>query len=227
MIFDQYDRVRIINLPERTDRRREMDVELARLGLDGARTIEYFPAVRPADAGVFESIGANGCFHSHFTILRQALEAEESVLVLEDDCTFRAEASTYRKQPDTEIFYGGWGSASRPDDLVNSDLIGAHFMGFSLPVLRELVPFLQSLLDLRTRFDPAVVRSNFDPRIRPPVDGAYIWFRRYHPEYETEFAMLADQRPSASDIAERKWFDKLPGVRTLANRARRVKQRLT
>lgn len=227
MIFDQYDRIRIINLPERTDRRQETDAELRRFGLSTSDKVAYFPAVRPADAGVFESVGANGCFQSHFTVLRQALDAGESVLVLEDDCTFRPDIGTFRQRPDTEIFYGGWGSASKPDDLVNSDLIGAHFMGFSVPVLRELVPFLHSLLDLRAQFDPAVVRSNFDPRIRPPIDGAYVWFRRYHPQFRTEFEMLAGQRPSASDIAERKWFDKLPGVRTLANRARRVKQRLT
>lgn len=227
MIFDRYDRIRIINLPERVDRRREMEAELAKLGLTGRANLQFFPAIRPSHGGVFGSVGANGCFQSHHTILQQALEAGQSVLILEDDCTIFPEAMTFNQRPDTEIFWGGWRHATNPADLQRSDIIGAHFMGFSVPVLKKLVPFLQSILNPRTTFDPVIVRSDFDPAIRPPVDGAYVWFRRYYPEFRTEFAMLADQRPSASDISDRKWFDRLPGVRTLANRARRVKQQLS
>lgn len=227
MIFDQYDRVRIINLPERTDRRAEMDAELAAVPIRDWSRVGYFPAVRPSGAGLFESVGAHGCFLSHFTILQQALEANESVLVVEDDCTFLPLIHSFEQQPDTEIFYGGWGRAKTPEDLINSDLNGSHMMGFSVSALRRLGPFLQSLLDPAARFDPAIVRSDFDPRIRPPIDGAYIWFRRYNPDVQTEFKLLANQRASASDIAARKWFDRTPIVRTLAHKARRVKAMLS
>ena len=32
-LIDQFDRIYIVNLPERSDRRREMEAELGRLGL--------------------------------------------------------------------------------------------------------------------------------------------------------------------------------------------------
>lgn len=226
MIFDQYDRVRIINLRERTDRRREMEAELDKIGATRHPDLAIFPAVRCAHKEPFDSVGAHGCYLSHLRILEQALADRTSVLILEDDCTFRPDVTSFRQAADTQLFYGGWGKESDPEDLHNSDIIGSHMMGFSSAALEKLVPFLRSLLDLDTRIDPAIVRSKFDPSIRPPIDGAYVWFRRYHPEFRTEFAMLADQRPSASDVAERQWFDRLPVVRTLANRARRVRQRL-
>lgn len=140
------------------------------------------------------------------------------MLVLDDDCTLLPAIHSFEQQSETGIFYGGWGRATTSEDLINSDLHGAHFMGFYVSALRRLVLFLQSVLDPAACFDPAVVQSAFDPRIRPPIDGAYVWFRRYNPDVRTEFASLANQRASASDIAHRKWFDRAPVARTLAIR---------
>lgn len=226
MIFDEYDRVRIVNLPERKDRRRDTEAELASLPIRHAERIVFVPAKRLNYPGVFKRTGSHGNFLTQLGILESALAAGESVLILEDDCQFFPAIRTYRQPEGTEILWGGWRHASDPADLPNSNIVGSHMMGFSPAVLEKLVPFLRSLLHLDTPIDPAIVRSHFDPRIRPPIDGAYVWFRRYHPEFKTEFAMLADQRPSASDVAERKWFDRVPVVRKLANQARRVKQRL-
>lgn len=227
MIFDQFDRIRIINLPHRTDRRQEMERELAKVGLLGNPRVAFYEALKPKAPGVFDSIGAHGVFRSHLRILEEALAVRQSVIVLEDDCRFLPVLRTAKLKNGTDILYGGYTLASDPDDLASADVEGAHCMGFSAAVLEKLVPFLQSILDLRTSFDPQVVRSDFDPAVRPPIDGAYVWFRRYHPEVPTQFAMLADQRPSLSDIAGGKWFDQIPVLRDLASQARRIKSQLS
>ena len=50
-MFEPFDSVRIINLPERRDRRREMMRELTTLGLANDPRVAFFPAIRPAEAG--------------------------------------------------------------------------------------------------------------------------------------------------------------------------------
>lgn len=226
MIFDSYDRIRVINLPHRTDRRREMEAEFEKVGIAGDPRIGFFPAVQPREKGVFHLPGAHGCFLSHLGVLEEALAAGQSVIVLEDDCQFLASATIAEADEDTHVFYGGYAQASDPDDLQNADIQGSHFMAFSKEAVEKAVPFLRSLLDLSTPIDPSIVRSDFDPQIRPPIDGAYVWFRRYHPEMKTQFETISMQRISATDIGKRKWFDRIPGVRRLANRARRVKEKL-
>jgi len=71
MIFDDFDMIRIINLPERTDRRRRMESELRRVGLAGDPRVEFFRAIRPAEALNHASIGMHGVFLSHHAILKE------------------------------------------------------------------------------------------------------------------------------------------------------------
>lgn len=226
MIFDHYDQIRVINLPYRRDRRREMEHEFGRLGMRGDPKIAYFPAIRPQNKGHFTGVGTHGAFLSHLGVLESALEARHSVLVLEDDCRFLDAIKTAAQDEDTTILYGGYALASDERDLLNADIEGAHCMGFSVAALEQLVPFLRSLLDLRTPIDPLIVRSEFDPMIRPPIDGAYVWFRRYHPQMKTQFLPLTSYRLSATDVGERKWFDRVPVLRAVANQARRIKEQL-
>ena len=86
-IFDAFERIVVINLPERTDRRREMTAELRRAGIDRRDPrLQFFAGIRPADAGQYPSIGARGCFESHLGVIREAIrDRVESVLILEDD----------------------------------------------------------------------------------------------------------------------------------------------
>lgn len=205
---DKFDQIRIINLPARTDRRREMDEELRSVGLAGDPRISYFPAMRPADAGKFSSVGARGCYESHKQILREAVALNQSVLILEDDCEFVANARAHEMPGDWDIFYGGY-EAARPDDLQNSDIIGSHIMGFSRQGAKLVSAYLEQL--------------DYDG-IHPPIDAAYIWFRRANKDVKTYFAIppVAGQRSSRSDIADLKWFDRTPVVRSLANSLRAV-----
>lgn len=203
-----FDQIKIINLPQRTDRRREMDKELHDIGIIGDPRVSYSPAERPSDPGKFTSIGARGCYESHKNILREAARSDQSVLILEDDCDFVVGARSYEMSGDWDIFYGGY-DAAQPHDLQNSDIIGSHIMGFSKHGAKVVSAYLEDL--------------DYDG-IHPPIDAAYIWFRRAHPEVKTYFAVppIAIQRPSRSDIADLKWFDRTPLVRTVANTLRGV-----
>ncbi|WP_058755652.1 hypothetical protein [Sphingomonas endophytica] len=210
MLFDQFDHVRIINLKHRTDRRAEMLGELRRLGADADPRIGFFDAHRFDDAGSFTSIGARGVYHSHLAILEAAAAAGQSVLILEDDVDFTPEARDTVLPENWQIFYGGH-YASLPTDLMNSDIIGAHCMAFRADVVPLLAAYLRDLL---ARDD------------HPPIDGAYVWFRRAHPHLVTHFAdpPIANQRPSRTDIADLRFFDRWPGLRQLAGVARSAKR---
>lgn len=60
--------------------------------------------------------------------------------------------------------------------------------------------------------------------IHPPMDAAYVWYRRAFPDVATEFVVppLAIQRSSRSDIAQPKPWDKIPGI----NAVRRIRNSL-
>lgn len=209
-IFDHFDRIRIVNLPYRTDRRRAMDRELSKVGLAGDPRVRYFDAIRPENAGSFTSIGARGIYASQKFLLGEAAAAGESLLILEDDCIFHPGAKDRIFPRDWDIFYGGY-HASLPDDLLGSDVEGAHMMGFSHKGVKLVFDYLDQL--------------HYDG-IHPPIDGAYVWFRRANPEVRTRFAEppLAGQRPSRSDIASLAWFDRLPLLRSAATFARGLRR---
>lgn len=228
MLFDQFDRIRIVNLASRPDRRREMEHQLSLVGLLDDPRVEFFEAIHSVDRGPFRKAGSHGAYLGHMRLLEQASAANESILILQDDCDFLLpDIESYRMPPGWDVFYGGY-SASDPDDLEASDIIGAHFMGFSPAAARLACQYLGRLYrSADFPPDPRASREpGFDPAIRPPIDGALVWFRRAHPEIRTVFAMLSYQRSSRTDIGEQKWFDKVPGLRGLAEAARRAKRLL-
>ena len=71
-LFDCFNRVVIINLPERKDRRRDMERQLQLAGISKERVVEFFPGIRPDVLGDWPSLGVQGNFLSHYTVLRQA-----------------------------------------------------------------------------------------------------------------------------------------------------------
>ena len=207
-MFDRFDCIRIINLRERRDRRRDMERELRALGLLGDPRVSFFPAIRPDDAGDFTSVGARGVYQSQHAILREAAQSGRSVLILEDDCAFAPNMSGYDWGGDWDIFYGGY-LAEFPDEPGRGDIAGAHMMGFSAEGARLVCAYLDTLEYTG---------------IHPPIDAAYVWFRRAHPQVATRFAepMIAFQRSSRSDIADLRFYDRLPVLRGLASLARRA-----
>lgn len=225
-LFDSFDRIRVVNLATRPDRRAEMELQLSRVGLLGDPRVEFFEALAYAERGPFLRTGSHGAFMSHLALLREAAATGQSILILQDDCDFiLPDIQGYVIPEGWDIFYGGY-HASDPGDLPNSDIIGAHFMGFSPRAANAAVKYLSDYLD--PTFPPdslAATQPGFDPAIRPPIDGAFVWFRRAHPDLRTVFAMLGVQRPSRTDIGDQRWFDKVPGLRQLAEAARRFLRR--
>lgn len=212
MVFDCFDEIRIINLPSRKDRRALMLGELRRVGLENDPRVEFFDARAFPDAGSFSSRGARGVFHSQLEILEQAAKRGHSVLILEDDVDFVDGVENYRLEGDWAIFYGGY-DPDDPENLHESDIVGAHMMGFSAAIVPEVAAYLRSI--------------SFEG-IHPPIDGAYVWFRRAHPEVQTLFARpaLGHQRPSRSDIADLQFYDRVPVLKQGASIARSVKRML-
>lgn len=220
-LFDAFDSIRILNLPERSDRRREMLAELAKFGLSDDERVSFFPGSRRTDPGPFASAGEHGCYLSHLALLKAASAEDETVLVLEDDCDFLPEAADYVVAEEWDIFYGGY-TAEEPDNLETSNMIGAHCMGYSPRAVKAFASYLEGLL--QPGFEPdalAVARGNYEPGVNPPFDGAIVWFRRAHPEMKTVFAQIAVQRSSRSDIASGNLLDRtLPAAASAARKAK-------
>ncbi len=225
-VFAAFDRIRIVNLVTRRDRRAEMESQLSKVELTGDPRVEFFNALSYSEPGPFLRTGSHGAFMSHVVLLQEAAAAGQSILILQDDCDFILPDIQDYALPDAwDIFYGGY-VASDPDDLHNSEIIGAHFMGFSPRAAKAAVDYLTRFL--QPDFPPdslAATQTGFDPAIRPPIDGALVWFRRAHPELRTVFAMLGVQRSSRTDIGDQRWFDKVPALRHLAETARKFRRR--
>jgi glycosyl transferase, family 25 len=234
-LLSQFERIYIINLASRDDRRREMSNQLVGVGLHlDSLPVQVFAAVKPADAGEFPSIGSRGCFLSHLGILQRARdEGLRSVLILEDDLNFVAdfvERSVLLAQQWSEcsssIFYGG-GSVELESSFdrafglnpVSPDTpVGlTHFLGFrGAECISDAVGYLEVMS----------ARSAGDPLGGPMhVDGAYSWFRRAYPHYQTVIAHpeIGYQRASRTDIHALRWFDKLAGVRSAVDFVRRLR----
>lgn len=232
-LLNTFDRVRIINLKHRSDRRREIESELTRFGLavDG-EAIAFHEACRPESAGSFPSVGARGCFLSHLGVLEEALAAgTQHLLILEDDLDFSTDAEVRLpltlarlSQTNWAIFYGGHEQYPGPLDgelLVKADRNGrirtTHFIALTRPAIEATVPYLRRMLS----------REPGDPAGGPMhVDGAYSWFRESRPDLETWLAVpvLGDQRPSRTDIAQPGLLDRLPLLSALVSQIRRAKR---
>lgn len=235
-LFRSFDRVYVLNLPERADRRIEMAGELARIGTgyDDPR-VRLFAAIRPSAAAGFPGIGARGCFLSHLAMLRDARDAGLAhILILEDDCDFAAAigsrlplALDALDARGAAIFYGGYVLPDRRlpagGPLVRIEptrpVRTTHCIGFDRAAIARLVPYLEAMID----------RPPGSPEGGPMhVDGAYGWFRAAHPDLSCWVATppLARQRPSRTDIAAPGLVDRLPlALRRLIRGVRRRARR--
>jgi glycosyl transferase, family 25 len=234
LLVDRFERITVINLPSRPDRRREMGQQLAAIGLAwDAPTVRRFDAIRPTDRGKFPTIGTRGCFLSHLGVLREARDAgARSLLILEDDVDFSPHlaeqwpaVSRVLGSEAWSLFYGGYfvGAALLPGPqsiwtiAPDTPVQTAHFLGVRGAAIGELVAYLEAMLG----------RSSGDVAGGPMhVDGAYSWFRREHPHHVTIAAsvQLGVQRPSRTDIHPLRWFDRWTGVRNAVELARRLRR---
>ncbi len=236
------DRLYVINLESRPDRRAEMQVELALIGLEpGDALVTFFPAVKPDSPGDFPSIGARGCFMSHLGVLRDAqARGCEVLLILEDDAALAPAHREALAEAVAELAEMEWSIAHlghRVDPAAFPDATAArgthwralpsgsgvqttHAMLIHQRALKALIAYLERML---TR--PAGHAEGGPMH----VDGAYSWFRRDHPEALALVtpAQYVVQRASKSDIAPPNWRDSLPFVPLLRRVKNGLKNRLS
>ena len=230
--FDPFERIRIINLVDRADRRDEMRFQLDKLGA-WSGDIDFFEATRPADPGPFPSLGARGCFESHLSVLRAARDSGVgSLLILEDDFDFsrdgRNRSTAIFKdlmQKDWDVFHGAHvlsddGRSGLTALSSDEPVLTASFIGFNGSTIPAVVEFLDTLL----------TRPAGSPEYGPMhVDGAYTVFRATHPQVRSfaGFPTLGRQRSSRSDITPVGMIlDRWSATRPIADILRKVRNQL-
>ena len=236
MDWTAFDAIYLINLPERIDRRRELERELRIVGLNAHHPkVVWTRAVRPHDAGEFPSIGARGCFLSHLACLRSALGNEHSrVLILEDDACFPRpridsldDVLGKLKGSSWAIWYGGGSMVQELSPGIGNVAVVSidHRVGVQTSHCIALQG--QAIGSLLSFFELILTRPGGHPEAGPMhVDGAYSTWRALNPNAVTLVTVpsVCVQRLSRSDIAATRWFDKaaylrksIAGIRRLRN----------
>ncbi len=224
-----FDSIRVINLPERTDRRRAISIDLERFGMPlEPGKVEIFRAIRPAEAGPFPSIGTRGCFLSHLEVFKEAKAAGVSrLLVIEDDLQISRRFPQFEEAFLDVLHSKDWGIAyfghalelppsSTPMVVFEEPVLLAHFYGVNGAILGRLIEFLEQLLQ-RPLGHPDGGPMHFD--------GALTTFRNQNRDLLTLVAnpSVGRQRSSRTDIHPLRWFDRTPVIRDLVATARRGK----
>jgi glycosyl transferase, family 25 len=214
----------VINLVHRSDRRIAMHRQLLRIGWDA----QFFRGIRPDSAADFPSIGARGCFLSHLSVLKKALDARvQQLVVLEDDVNFAPEFAERWKfsmsrlaTQEWSIFYPGHPIDDLPPGLsrIAPDMAVqcTHFMLINGPAISTLIGGLEKILS----------RPAGHPRGGPMhLDGAYSTLRAQNHALATYayFPALGYQRPSRTDVGNLKWFDRVRMLTPIVDIARKLR----
>ena len=229
-LFRSFDRAFLINLPERTDRLRDMQAQLRRIGVSTADGVEYFKGIVPVRQDNWPSIGARGNFLSHYNVLRQARDRGlQSVAVLEDDCDFPPYFATVQERFAEQLATVDWGIVffGHVEHIpvragpylwpMDDRSITQHFYAVHSRVLGRMVAYLEEV----------IARPSGHPLGGPQyIDGAFSMFREQNPDVVTLLAIpsLGWQRSSRSDLHPR-WFDRPRSPRGLVNWLRGYRRR--
>lgn len=227
-IVEYFDKIRVINLPTRPDRRRQIARELSRHGMPlQPGKVELFEAIRPEDDGGFPTLGLHGGFLSHLGVLKEARAAGLArVLHIEDDLQISRRFEECQEALVDQLRNVEWGLVyfGHPIELESTPVptlvpyskpfVLAHFFGVNGIIFDRLVDFLERL------------------RRRPPghpdggpmsIDGALNTFRAQNPDVVTWIANpnLGWQRSSRTDAHPLPWFDRTPVARDFVALLRR------
>jgi glycosyl transferase family 25 len=222
-----FDRIYVINLPYRVDRRRTMEKELENAGMPFTPgKVELFAAIRPDSATPFEKIGYKGAFLSHLSVLKLAREQKLSnVLILEDDLVLSKNFQQYEDvlveqlhQTNWDLVHFGYFSEKVIDpnedtfatlQPLSTEIIGAHFYGVNSKVFERLINF----------FELSLKKPLGHPDGGPiSPDGVYNIFQSQHSDIVRLISIpsFGDQRSSRSDVTP-KWFDRIPLLKQIAS----------
>lgn len=235
-LLEYFDETFLINLPERTDRLKSAQQQLARIGAHlGQKGVALFPALRFPERAGFPNAAIRGCFNSHRECFRLAVGRAHRLLMLEDDIVFTPALQRLSHvivaQLDTKpwdiIYFGHEASGNigrarldtNPSEFrfepAPPEVQTTHFFGINGKILPRLVAHLDRLAN-------GVEGDNL---LGPmPIDGALNTFRQLNSDVQCLIAVpkLGWQRPSRSDILP-KAFDRLQIIRPFISAARQMK----
>lgn len=231
-IFDEFDQIRIINLQDRADRKRAVIRELARIGVrEIAPPISFYTAQRLAPNNSKQS-GPKGSLISHREVIREAAASGvRNLLVLEDDVFFNEPQPgqidaiiNAMREKSWDIIYFGY---LKPDGVpLNGPLagwsggtIGGHFYGMNQPFMEKMLAFMDSFGKAELGMDST------NPSFR---DGAFNLYFERNPDLKRFLVApsLARQRSSRTDLHQLSHFDRIPGLRDLAQMSRGLRNLL-
>lgn len=226
-----FDRIRIINLARRHDRKAETAAEFASLGalIDGQRRA-FFEAIVPDAAGGFPNRAVRGCFLSHLAVLEEARrDGVGHVLVLEDDIAFVRDIGRLGQEAvrqldglEWDIAYLGHALGNQPGmpawHRVTGPMRHAHCYAVHGQALERLTRRLRVVLD--------------NPPGHPDggpmhYDGALTTLIAQHPDIRAFYFSrnLGYQRPSRTDLHTPSILDRSAFLRPWAGIYRAIKRR--
>ncbi|MDM9382279.1 glycosyltransferase family 25 protein [Chlorogloeopsis sp. ULAP01] len=225
-----FERIYVINLPYRVDRRQAMEKELekARIPFTPGK-VELFAAIRPDSAAPFEKIGYKGAFLSHLSVLKLAKEQNlKNVLIMEDDLALSEYFPQYEDVLIEQLHQMNWDIVHFGyfcDQVMNPNqntfgklqplsigIIGAHFYGVNNKIFDRVIDFFELSLKM------PLGHPDCGP-ISP--DGVYNLFQSKNPDVARLISIpsFGGQRSSRSDITPQ-WFDQLPVLKQFASLTR-------
>lgn len=235
---DYFEGAFLINLPHRKDRLRAAKRELERIGwkLD-TRMVQQYSAQSFHDRLGFPSIGARGCFHSHAECLKRAMASgQRHALMIEDDIAITSSlaglSSSIIEQLDANLWdflYLGHEltgdiprATARTSEVrliaphPKTEIQTTHFYAVNGRIFSRLIAHLDRI---------ATGPEGDDTSGPMPIDGAYNIFRRQNADVKTLIAnpKLGWQRPSRSDIADIRLFDKIKSLNFVTAKLRELK----
>jgi glycosyl transferase, family 25 len=232
ILYDYFDRIAIIHLPDRKDRYDSLAGELRAIGADIRQPKVEIPfAPMPEDANGFPSRGVYGNFLSHLSILRQALnDGLRNIWVLEDDAIFSRRMCCIQDALVKNLSEHNWDLcffghsldkrllATMPIGLApaTADFRWAHCYAVNARVLPRLVTYLEQ----------AVSRPVGDPLGgKLYIDAAFTLFRHFNRDVVALVAnpVLSVQKGCVSSLSQRKWYDDIVAARPVVAAARSMR----
>jgi glycosyl transferase family 25 len=215
-LFEYFDRIAIIHLPERVDRFTSLSKELSAVGLDIGNSKVSLPAPEmPEQLNGFPSRGVYGNFLSHLAIIERAYaDGIQSVLVLEDDAIFSNAFNSAQSNMAASLRNNRWDQVfighSIPGRLPSSrsglvrfqgDFFWAHCYAVHQRIMPRMIEYLRSTVE----------REVGDPQGgKMYIDGAYNLFRSLNRDFICllSYPRLSIQRGSSSNLNSLKWYDR-------------------
>lgn len=236
-LIDLFERIYVLNLPERTDRLRRVSCQLDAAGMPmSSPKMRRFSAIKPEEREPFAKLGSKGCFLSVLEILDECeTDGVGHVLIFQDDAEFTPRFAASEPGIAADLGARSWYVAQlghypleRPGRRAEplppppaegalvvphtGDLIGAHAFAVHGSHRREFIDFLHRLLS----------RPCGHPDGGPmPIDGALNTFSRVSGVTRLiAVPSVVGQAQSRSDVTPQP-LDRSPLLRPLASLARR------